>query len=188
MALAAWTGNRPGLCIFEETCGAALAMEHNGDVFACDHFVEPDYRLGNINFVPLKDMVGSQQQWEFGQAKKNTLPQYCLDCEVRFVCNGGCPKNRFIDTPDGEPGLNYLCAGYRAFFNHVNRPMQMMAAELQMGRPPANVMFQLAREKAGDGEGVRPGQTQRPVPVWQRPQVQEMSRAEVMCPSTVIMI
>lgn len=147
VALAAWSGNNPGLCIFEETCGAALALEHNGDVFSCDHFVEPDYRLGNIGFVPLKDMVGSKQQYAFGQAKKTTLPRYCRECEVRFVCNGGCPKNRFIETPDGEPGLNYLCAGYRAFFNHINRPMQMMTAELRAQRPPANVMYMLAREK-----------------------------------------
>jgi uncharacterized protein len=147
IALAAWSGGRPGLCIFEETCGSALALEHNGDVYSCDHFVEPDYRLGNLQFVPLADMVGSKQQWEFGQAKKNSLPQYCRDCEVRFVCNGGCPKDRFISTPDGEPGLNYLCAGYRAFFNHVNRPMRMMAAELQAQRAPANVMFMLAREQ-----------------------------------------
>jgi uncharacterized protein len=147
VALAAWSGNRPGLCIFEETCGAALALEHNGDVYSCDHFVEPNYRLGNLQFIPLADMVGSKRQWEFGQAKKNTLPQYCRDCEVRFVCNGGCPKDRFINTPDGEPGLNYLCAGFRAFFNHINRPMHMMAAELRAQRAPANVMFMLAREQ-----------------------------------------
>jgi uncharacterized protein len=147
VALAAWSGQRPGLCIFEETCGAALALEHNGDVYSCDHFVEPNYRLGNLQFVPLADLVGSKQQWEFGQAKKSTLPQYCRNCEVRFVCNGGCPKDRFTHTPDGEPGLNYLCAGFRAFFNHINRPMRMMAAELQAQRAPANVMFMLAREQ-----------------------------------------
>ena len=147
VALAAWSGNRPGLCIFEETCGAALAMEHNGDVFSCDHYVEPDYRLGNINLVPLEEMVGSQQQFEFGQHKRDSLPQYCLDCEVRFVCNGGCPKNRFIQTPDGEDGLNYLCAGYRHFFNHIRRPMELMTAELHANRPPANVMLTLAREQ-----------------------------------------
>ena len=147
VALAAWSGNRPGLCIFEETCGAALAMEHNGDVFSCDHYVEPDYRLGNINLVPLEEMVGSQQQFEFGQHKRDSLPQYCLDCEVRFVCNGGCPKNRFIQTPDGEEGLNYLCAGYRHFFNHIRHPMELMTAELHAGRPPANVMLTLAREQ-----------------------------------------
>ncbi|MCB0113354.1 MAG: SPASM domain-containing protein, partial [Caldilineaceae bacterium] len=148
VALAAWTGNRPGLCIFEETCGSALAMEHNGDLFSCDHFVEPNYRLGNIQEIPLIEMVASAQQRKFGQDKRDLLPQYCLDCEVRFVCNGGCPKNRFITTPDGDPGLNYLCAGYRAFFNHVNRPMQIMAGELRHRRPPANVMRILAEEEA----------------------------------------
>ncbi len=147
VALAAWSGQRPGLCIFEKTCGTALALEHNGDLFSCDHYVEPDYRLGNILDVPLLDLISSKRQHEFGQHKADSLPQYCRDCEVRFVCNGGCPKNRFIETPDGEPGLNYLCAGYRMFFNHVNRPMQMMAGELRAGRAPANVMFMLAREK-----------------------------------------
>ncbi len=148
VALAAWTGNRPGLCIFEETCGSALAMEHNGDLFSCDHFVEPNYRLGNIQEIPLIEMVASAQQRKFGQDKRDTLPQYCLDCEVRFVCNGGCPKNRFILTPDGDPGLNFLCAGYRAFFNHVDRPMQIMANELGQRRAPANVMRILAEEEA----------------------------------------
>ena len=103
-------GHRPGLCIFEETCGSALAMEHNGDLFSCDHYVEPDYLLGNIEEIPLIEMVGSARQQEFGAHKRDSLPNYCLECEVRFVCNGGCPKNRFISTPDGEPGLNYLCA------------------------------------------------------------------------------
>ena len=140
VALAAWSGRRPGLCIFEETCGSALALEHNGDLFSCDHYVEPDYYLGNLADVPLADMVGSARQNRFGQDKKDTLPQYCLDCEVRFVCNGGCPKNRFISTPDGAAGLNYLCAGYRAFFNHVRRPMEMMADLLRQRRPPADLM------------------------------------------------
>ena len=140
VALAAWSGRRPGLCIFEETCGSALALEHNGDLFSCDHYVEPDYYLGNLADVPLVDMAGSARQNRFGQDKKDTLPQYCLDCEVRFVCNGGCPKNRFISTPDGAAGLNYLCAGYRAFFNHVRRPMEMMADLLRQRRPPADLM------------------------------------------------
>ncbi len=147
VSLAAWTGNRPGLCIFEETCGAALAMEHNGDVYSCDHFVEPAHMLGNMQIIPLSDLVGSDQQIAFGQAKRDTLPQYCRDCEVRFICNGGCPKDRFINTPDGEPGLNYLCGGFRSFFNHINHPMQLMARELANYRPPANVMFMLAQEK-----------------------------------------
>src|SRR5205085_265786 len=108
VALAAWVGERPGLCIFEKTCGNALAMEHNGDVYSCDHFVEPRYKLGNIRQFPLLKMVSSQQQQQFGQDKHDTLPRYCRECAVRFVCNGGCPKDRILLTPDGEPGLNYL--------------------------------------------------------------------------------
>ncbi len=148
VALAAWSGERAGLCVFEETCGAALAMEHNGDVYSCDHFVEPRYKLGNVNDIPLLDMVSSDQQWAFGQAKRTTLPAYCRECEVRFVCNGGCPKDRILMTPDGEPGLNYLCAGYRAFFNHIDAPMKFMAAELRARRPPANIMRHMAQQDA----------------------------------------
>lgn len=147
VALAAWAGERPGLCVFEETCGLALAMEHNGDLFACDHFVEPNYRLGNIQEIPLIDMVASAEQRQFGLDKRDKLPRYCRECEVRFVCNGGCPKDRFINTPDGEPGLNYLCGGFRAFFNHIDRPMRMMADELRAGRAPANIMQILAQEE-----------------------------------------
>jgi uncharacterized protein len=146
VALAAWAGERPGLCIFEETCGLALAMEHNGDLFACDHFVEPDYRLGNIQEIPLIEMVASAEQRQFGLDKRDKLPRYCRECEVRFVCNGGCPKDRFIHTPDGEAGLNYLCTGYRAFFNHIDRPMRIMANELRAGRAPANIVQILAQE------------------------------------------
>ncbi len=146
VALAAWIGSNPGLCIFEETCGSALAMEHNGDVYSCDHFVEPNYLVGNIVDIPLTEIVMSDQQQAFGLAKRETLPQYCRDCEVRFVCNGGCPKNRFIQTPDGEAGLNYLCAGYKAFFTHINEAMTFMALELEHQQPPANVMFYMARK------------------------------------------
>lgn len=148
VALAAWVGHRAGLCIFEETCGAALALEHNGDLYSCDHYVEPAHKLGNIHLIPIAELVNSPQQWQFGQAKRDTLPQYCHDCEVRFVCNGGCPKNRFIQTPDGEDGLNYLCAGYRQFFNHIDAPMQFMANELRHQRPPANVMRHMLQQKA----------------------------------------
>lgn len=147
VALAAWAGERPGLCIFEETCGLALAMEHNGDLFACDHFVEPNYRLGNIQEIPLIDMVASAEQRQFGLDKRDKLPQYCRECEVRFVCNGGCPKDRFINTPAGEPGLNYLCGGFRTFFNYIDRPMRFMASELRAERPPANIMKVLAQEE-----------------------------------------
>ncbi len=148
VALAAWLGKRPGLCVFEETCGHALAMEHNGDLYSCDHFVEPAHKLGNIQVIPLTELVGSEQQRQFGLAKRDTLPRYCRECEVRFVCNGGCPKNRVDTTPDGEPGLNILCAGYRAFFNHVDAPMRFMAAEYNAGRPPTNIMLHLARQQA----------------------------------------
>jgi uncharacterized protein len=139
VALAAWVGQRPGLCVFEETCGNALALEHNGDLYSCDHFVEPDHLLGNVEETALPALVGGEQQRAFGLAKKTTLPQYCLDCEVRFVCNGGCPKNRFIRTPDGEPGLNWLCEGYRAFFNHVGPAMTYMREALRQRRPPAGI-------------------------------------------------
>jgi uncharacterized protein len=148
VALAAWTGHRPGLCIFEETCGNALAMEHNGDLFSCDHYVEPAYLLGNINEIPLIEMVASEKQRQFGLDKRDTLPRYCRECEVRFVCNGGCPKDRILLTPDGEPGLNMLCAGYRTFFNYIDQPMRFMANELSQQRPPANIMNFLAQQEA----------------------------------------
>jgi uncharacterized protein len=148
VALAAWTGQHPGLCIFEETCGNALAMEHNGDLFSCDHFVEPAYRLGNIQEIPLVEMVASDFQRKFGEDKRDTLPKFCRECEVRFVCNGGCPKDRILHTPDGEPGLNYLCDGFKHFFTHIDPYMQIMARELQMQRPPANIMRILAQEEA----------------------------------------
>ena len=106
VALAAWSGQRPGLCIFEETCGNALALEHNGDLFSCDHFVEPAYRLGNIQEIPLVEMVASDFQRAFGLHKRDSLPQFCRQCDVRFVCNGGCPKDRILHTPDCEAGLN----------------------------------------------------------------------------------
>ena len=126
VALANWVGEPPGLCVHSETCGLALALEHNGDLYSCDHFVEPDYKLGNIGETPMIDLVASPRQRDFGQDKRDTLPQHCLDCDVRFACHGGCPKDRFIHTADGEPGLNYLCAGYKAFFHHVDRPMRIM--------------------------------------------------------------
>ena len=142
VALAAWIGQRPGLCIFGETCGTALALEHNGDLYSCDHFVEPRYYLGNINEDYLVTLVGSEQQRQFDLTKRDTLPRYCRECVVRFVCNGGCPKNRIRHTPEGETGLNYLCEGYKAFFGHIAPHMKLMAAELLAGRSPANIMAQ----------------------------------------------
>jgi len=140
VALGKWMGVRGGLCVFEETCGLGLAMEHNGDLFSCDHFVEPKHKLGNISKTELIDMVQSHKQYQFGMDKRDSLPKYCMACEVRFVCNGGCPKNRTKHTPDGEFGLNYLCEGYRAFFNHVDEPMKKMAQLIKMKHLPAEIM------------------------------------------------
>ena len=128
------------LCIFAPTCGNALAIEHNGDLYSCDHYVEPDYLLGNIAETHMIELVASDQQRQFGRDKMQTLPQYCLDCEVRFACNGGCPRNRFIKTPAGEEGLNYLCAGYKIFFQHVDRPMKVMANLIRSGRYADEIM------------------------------------------------
>ena len=147
VALAAWSGMRPGLCVFEETCGSALAMEHNGDLYSCDHFVEQDHLLGNLMDGNIVDLVSSPQQKQFGLAKRDDLPPYCLECEVRFVCNGGCPKNRFIVTPEGDAGLNYLCAGYKRFFTGINMSMDYMAALLKNNRPASDVMTWIEREK-----------------------------------------
>jgi uncharacterized protein len=140
VALEAWIGYNPSLCVFSETCGNALAIEHNGDLYSCDHYVYPENRLGNILEDAIVSLVNSDQQRNFGTEKESALPQYCINCEVRFVCNGECPKHRFTDTPDGESGLNYLCAGYRKFFNHIDPYMRFMANELKHKRPPANVM------------------------------------------------
>jgi uncharacterized protein len=147
-ALASWVGVPPAICIFAETCGNAVALEHNGDLYSCDHFVEPKYLVGNIQSQTLEQLVNSEPQRKFGRDKRDTLPRYCRECEVRFACHGECPKNRFITTPEGEPGLNYLCAGYMAFFKHINRPMKMMAELLRRGRYADEVMEILAIEES----------------------------------------
>jgi uncharacterized protein len=147
-ALASWVGAPPGLCIFAETCGNALALEHNGDLYSCDHFVEPKYLLGNIKQKHMIELVSSDQQRRFGLHKRDSLPRFCRECEVRFACHGECPKNRFFETPDGEPGLNYLCAGYKAFFTHIGRPMRIMSELLRRDHAPAEVMHALAAEDA----------------------------------------
>ncbi len=149
VCLAVWVGEKPGLCIFDETCGHAMAIEHTGDLYSCDHFVEPRHYLGNIRQTPLIELASLEKQWEFGQAKRDSLPAYCRQCDVRFICNGGCPKDRLLRTPDGEPGLNYLCEGYKAFFTHVDLPMRVMAALLRQERAPAEIMAILADEKHG---------------------------------------
>lgn len=139
-ALAAWLGLQSPLCIFRETCGDAVALEHNGDLYSCDHFVDHDHLLGNIATTTMVELVTSPKQRAFGQAKLDGLPEYCRRCEVRFACNGECPKDRFVITPDGEPGLNYLCRGYRHFFGHIDGPMRIMVDLLRNGRPADEIM------------------------------------------------
>ena len=143
-ALASWMHLPASVCVFAETCGDALALEHNGDLYSCDHFVEPKHLLGNITQTHMVELVTSPKQRAFGNAKRDTLPRYCLECEVRFACNGECPKNRFTLTPDGDPGLNYLCAGYKAFFNHIDGVMRLMAERLRHGGYADEVMELLA--------------------------------------------
>jgi uncharacterized protein len=134
-----------GMCVFNETCGTGLALEHNGDLYSCDHFVDPEFLVGNIAEHSIADLVGGGQQYEFGQDKLTGLPQYCLDCDVRFACHGECPKNRFTLTPDGEPGLNYLCAGFKDFFHHVDQPMRAMIGLMRNNRPASDIMEVVAR-------------------------------------------
>lgn len=145
IALGAWVGMPASLCIFTPACGTALAMEHNGDLYACDHFVEPKHKRGNFLDASIVKLVGSQEQVTFGQNKYNLLPTYCRECQVRFVCNGGCPKNRVLSTRDGEPGLNYLCEGYKAFFTHIDPYMQFMAEQLRNKEPAAKIMEYLTK-------------------------------------------
>ena len=153
VSLESWMGMEASLCIFRKQCGAALAIEHSGDLYSCDHFVYPENRLGNIMESALASLAGSEQQQRFGEAKESTLPRYCRECDVRFACNGECPKHRFLTTPDGEAGLNYLCAGYKMFFHHIDPYMRFMATELAAQRPPANVMRWVAEEDARARQG-----------------------------------
>jgi uncharacterized protein len=123
-----------------KTCGHAGVMEFNGDVYSCDHYVFPEYKLGNIKNSTLTEMMYSERQLKFGTNKSDALPRQCKECEYLFACNGECPKNRIIRTESGEPGLNYLCKGYYKFFNYVAPYMDFMKKELLENRPPANVM------------------------------------------------
>lgn len=139
VALANWLG-QPSLCIFQRTCGKSLVLEHNGDLYSCDHFVEPAFLLGNIKQTHMVDLVSSDQQYKFGQNKYDSLPQYCRECEVLFACYGECPRNRFTHTPNGEPGLNYLCTSYKQFFSHIDQPMRLMAQLLRSGHYADEIM------------------------------------------------
>lgn len=145
--LANWVGEQPGICTLAKTCGHAGVMEFNGDVYSCDHFVFPQYKLGNIYSNTLAEMMYGERQQKFGQAKYTALPAQCKKCPYLFACNGECPKNRFCKTTDGEPGLNYLCQGYYRFFDHAAPYMDFMKRELQANRAPANVMEAIRRGK-----------------------------------------
>lgn len=138
--LANWAGEPPGICSMSPTCGRAAVMEANGDVYSCDHFVFPEYRLGNIRQQSLTEMLYGERQQQFGRNKHAGLPRQCRECRFLFACHGECPKNRFLKDKYGEPGLNYLCAGYQQFFAHVATDMDFMKAELDAGRSPANLM------------------------------------------------
>lgn len=147
-ALRNWAGMpSSGMCVFNETCGQGLAIEHNGDLYSCDHFVEPNYYLGNIKQEHMIELVASEKQLKFGQDKRDSLPKYCLECDVRFACHGECPKNRFIETPDGEPGLNYLCAGFKHFFHHIDYPAQIITGLIRRRRPADEVMKLLKQDE-----------------------------------------
>lgn len=144
--LANWMGQPPGICTLAPTCGHAGAIEWNGDVYACDHFVFPQYKRGNLRERTLIEMMYSPEQRAFGAAKRKALPRQCRACAFLFACNGECPKNRFARTADGEPGLNYLCEGYRRFFAHVKPYMDWMREELLNERPPAGIVELLRRD------------------------------------------
>ncbi|MGF1451689.1 MAG: anaerobic sulfatase maturase [Opitutales bacterium] len=150
-ALGKWLGIEGGICYFSETCGRALAMEHDGDVYACDHFVYPKYKLGNLMNQSLGEIADLPEIKQFGNDKRDKLPKYCRECEVRFACNGECPKHRFTYTPDGEWGLNYLCPAYKRFFNYIDPAMRLMADLYRRQRPASEAMPTIAqwRKKTG---------------------------------------
>ncbi len=139
-ALAAWVGQSGTVCVYAEECGNAIILEHNGEVYACDHFVYPQYLLGNLKDTPLTELAWSAAQERFGRNKQALLPTYCRKCGFLFACNGECPKHRFAKTPDGEPGLNYLCPGLKKFFQYATPKLDAMARLVQARRPAADIM------------------------------------------------
>ncbi|HAV1831818.1 TPA: anaerobic sulfatase maturase [Enterobacter hormaechei subsp. steigerwaltii] len=146
VAMAAWTNQPPVLCVHAETCGHALALESNGDLYNCDHYVYPEHRLGNIHQHTIRELNHSEQAADFGLAKRDSLTPDCRHCEYRPVCHGGCPKHRFAVSPTGHPGHNYLCAGYQHFFRHITREMNLLKDLLAAGYPPETLMQVLAQE------------------------------------------
>lgn len=149
MALAGTMGLEPPLCVYQRECGNALVIEHDGGIYACDHFVYPDYYRGNIGTQDLRTMVETPAQIAFGRDKRDRLPRYCRQCPYLRLCNGECPKHRFLRSPEGEPGLNYLCAGLRKFYQHAAPGLARLGQLLRAGEPPARVMEQIAQDEAG---------------------------------------
>jgi uncharacterized protein len=139
-AINAWIGNPSPVCVHAMQCGRSVVLEHNGDLFACDHYVYPEYRLGNILTDDLGRMVEKSLHSGFGVKKESALPKWCERCEVLAACRGGCPKHRFLETYQSEPGLQYLCAGYKKFFCHIRKYLRVMATLLENGLPPSYVM------------------------------------------------
>ena len=158
-SLEAWFGKPSSLCIFNETCGFAPVIEHNGDIYSCDHYVNPENKVGNILDDSLPSIMQTQQQQKFGEDKRDTLPKFCRECTFRFACNGECPKNRFIYTEEGEFGLNYLCSGYKMYFEHIDKYMKFMADELRNRRPPSNVMFWIQEKELNVAEIASPNKS-----------------------------
>lgn len=147
--LANWVGEQPGICVYAKECGHAGVMEFNGDVYSCDHFVFPEYRLGNIKDKTITEMLYGQQQSDFSLLKHASLPRECKECEWEFACHGECPKNRFIADCYGNPGKNYLCEGYRRYFKHIAPYMDYMKSQLQRQEPPASIMQAIREGRVG---------------------------------------
>ncbi len=162
--LRVWMGEKATLCVMAETCGRALAVEHDGSVYSCDHFVEPGHRIGDLSAHGLAALVEAPEQVVFGSAKRDGLPNCCRECPVLFVCNGGCPKDRFAAAPDGEDGLNYLCAGYRRFYEHVAPYMARMAGLARRRTPVSTIMTELKLKEANDEEPWRRASRNDPCP------------------------
>jgi len=147
-ALACWCGVDPGICVYGETCGGNSIIEHNGDLYCCDHFVYPEYKLGNVLETDIRTLMAGRQQIRFGISKRNDLPRKCLTCKWFFACHGECPKHRFNSTDRGEPGLNALCEGYSMFYAHIDPFMEKMREMLQQRRPPRDII-PWARQRLG---------------------------------------
>lgn len=147
-ALSSWVNYPQSACVFAPTCGTAMIIEHNGDIYSCDHFVDSDHLLGNIMETSLEKLVLSPEQFQFGRNKVDKLPSQCIRCNVKFACHGACPKHRFSNNTNGKAGLNYLCPSYKEFFNHIEWPMQVMASLFNQGRAPAEIMQILERDKS----------------------------------------